>query len=148
MLRPFCLSNSAKILTPDWLVSLPKKFILAIMMPPVKTMKRWLEVITGFSLIKILLYSGRLAAKIGKIVTKLTKSVFLFPATPKDNWNVFGGIMKKLFILYLIIVFNNVLGYSVSKTWTWQLQQIHGHENFLFDVFELNIDWQRKIANR
>ena len=52
-----------------------------------------------------------------------------------------------LFMLYLIIVFNNVLGYSVSKTWT--SQQIHGHENFLFDVFELNIiDWQRKIANR
>ena len=23
-----------------------------------------------------------------------------------------------LFMLYLIIVFNNVLGYSVSKTWT------------------------------
>ena len=25
---------------------------------------------------------------------------------------------ESLFMLYLIIVFNNVLGYSVSKTWT------------------------------
>ena len=32
-----------------------------------------------------------------------------------------------LFMLYLIIVFNNVLGYF-SKTWT--SQQIHGHIKF------------------
>ena len=69
------------------------------------------------------------------MVTKLTKSVFSFPATPKGNWNVFGGVIEvqkfitpggggelhswnngseRLFMLYLIIVFNNVFGFFIK----------------------------------
>ena len=85
-----------------------------------------------------------------------------FPATPKDNCNVFGGVMKKsekfnipggggklhflnngsecLFMLYFIIVFNNeeLMGYF-SKTRTGQ--QIHWH--FKLDIIILaEKNWQ------
>ena len=94
--------------------------------------------------------SPSLSGKIWQDRDKADKVSISFPASPKDNWNVFGGVMKKfekfiippgekllfwnngsecLFMLYLIIVFNNkVLGYFskdmdfTTDTWAFQIK--------------------------
>ena len=91
---------------------------------------------------------------------KADKVSISFPATPKSNWNVFGGVMKIfakfilpggendrfwnngsgcLFMFYSIIVFNNkVLGYF-STTWTWQ--PINGHKKFPVWCSHIKYHW-------
>ena len=96
-----------------------------------------------------LLIVRSLSGKNWQDLYKADKVSISFPATPKSNWNVFGGVIKIfekfiipggetllvwnngsecLFMFYSIIVFNNkVVGYF-SKTQTWQ--QINGHITF------------------
>ena len=64
--------------------------------PPLETSRTFFDSPEAFEALFIVqaLIVGRLAAKIGKIVTKRTKPVFLSPRLLTTNLNVSGGVMK------------------------------------------------------